>query len=402
VLLQGVQDLPERDELEVTLRIGLGAALMATRGFGAPEVSECYERARELCQRLGSTEQLFPVVWGMWLFYLGNGSVSTTRELADTLQNLPRQSDDSSLQLQTHHAQWATALSEGDIDAVEEHTQAGITLYDAERHAGLTSAYGDHDPGVCALSFSARAAVLAGRTDWAVEKTEEAITLARNLGHPFTLTLALAFAAFVHQARRDVAMTQRHAAEAAAIALEHGFLLMLGWVHVLEGWAIVEFGEQDRGLSLMQGGLADARATGSGLFQPLLLSLLAETEFKCGLLDEANANIDEAFVLADRNGDRLAVAELYRLRGELQLATAADPASCVTAEGDLRTAIQAASSQGAKWLALRAATTLGRHWAANGNPVQARQLVASHRADITEGRDLPDLAEADALLAGGL
>ena len=395
-LLKALPVSSERDELEVALRIALGAALMATDGFGAPEVEECYATARELCQRLGRTTQLFPVVWGMWLFYLGRGSVRTTRELADALQKLPRSGGNSTLRLQMHHAQWATALSEGNIRAVEEHSSAGICLYDPGQHAGLTSTYGDHDAGVCALSFSARAAVLAGRTELAVQQSAEAIALARNLGHPFTLTLGLAFAAFVHQVRRDALMVRQHAVEASALAGEHGFLLMLGWATVLEGWATVETGDSDNGLRLMRTGTGAARATGSGLFQPLLFSLLAEAEFKCGLHAEAFAHVEEAFGLAERNGDRLATAELYRLRGELRLAAARD---CESGEHDLSHAIETAKGQGANLLALRSATSLGRHWAAIGKPHQARRVVAARRAGIPYGPGLADLADAEALLA---
>jgi len=43
---------------------------VATKGAGAPEVEGTYARARELCQQVGDTPQLFPVLYGLWLFYL--------------------------------------------------------------------------------------------------------------------------------------------------------------------------------------------------------------------------------------------------------------------------------------------------------------------------------------------
>ena len=49
-----------------------------------------------------------------------------------------------------------------------------------------------------------------------------------------------------------------------------------------------------------------------------------------------------------RQGDRLATAELYRLKGELRSAAAADPASCAQAEDDLAKAIEIARAQGAQ------------------------------------------------------
>ena len=49
----------------------LGAAFMATRGFGAPEVLEAYSRAEALCDRLGERADLFPAIWGQWMFRTG-------------------------------------------------------------------------------------------------------------------------------------------------------------------------------------------------------------------------------------------------------------------------------------------------------------------------------------------
>ena len=48
---------------------------MATKGYAAPEVEHAYTRARELCQQVGETPQLFPVLWGLWLFYLVRGEL---------------------------------------------------------------------------------------------------------------------------------------------------------------------------------------------------------------------------------------------------------------------------------------------------------------------------------------
>ena len=72
-LLQTLPDTRERAQQELALHIALGPALMATKGYAAPEVEHAYARARELCQQVGETPQLFPVLWGLWLFYHRRG-----------------------------------------------------------------------------------------------------------------------------------------------------------------------------------------------------------------------------------------------------------------------------------------------------------------------------------------
>ena len=62
-----------------------GVPLMATKGFAAPEVEATYTRARELCQQVGETPQLFPVLFGLWAFYQVRGELHTARELGEQL-----------------------------------------------------------------------------------------------------------------------------------------------------------------------------------------------------------------------------------------------------------------------------------------------------------------------------
>ncbi|HEY8521821.1 MAG TPA: AAA family ATPase [Gammaproteobacteria bacterium] len=400
VLLRGLPPGRERDELEVSIRIALGGALMAVRGFGAREVEECFARARQACQALTSDAQTFPVLWGLWLFYLGRGSMGPARELADELVAMTAELDDHGLRLQAHHALWATALSEGDIAAVERHALAGMAIYDAEQHAAMAAGYGDHDPGVCALLFAARAAVVAGRTATAARRADEALALAHSLAHPFTLALAFAFASFVHRERGDVAALRRNAAAGIALAREHDFALMLGWLTALDGWALAQLGSPEQGLEALRAGIAAARSTGSELFQPVLLALLAEVELAANLLDDARRSLRAAKEIAERNGDRLADAEIERLQGEVALEQAAGEGTPPNqAERHLRAAVDVAAAQGAWLLALRAATRLGRWYVASGRSAEARRLLEPLRGRVTEEPALPCVREAEAIVA---
>jgi predicted ATPase len=133
------------------------------------------------------------------------------------------------------------------------------------------------------------------------------------------------------------------------------------------------------------------------VWQPMLIALLAETQLKCGLRQEARQSLDDAFALADSTGERFHQAELHRLRGELHLLSSRGEEA--RAEAELRTALEVARRQGAKQLALRASLSLARSWTGMGRHAEARALVTGARRDLAEGSDLPDLLEADAFLA---
>ena len=82
-VLSTLPETPERTQHELDFQITLGPAVMVTRGFGDPHVRRIYDRARELCAQVGDTPQLFPALWGLWLFYTMRGELLTARELGN-------------------------------------------------------------------------------------------------------------------------------------------------------------------------------------------------------------------------------------------------------------------------------------------------------------------------------
>jgi len=82
-LLKTLPDTPERTQQELTLQLTLGPVLMNSKGWAAPEVEKAYTRARELCQQAGENAHLFPVLWGLWTFYLVQGALHKAHELGE-------------------------------------------------------------------------------------------------------------------------------------------------------------------------------------------------------------------------------------------------------------------------------------------------------------------------------
>jgi DNA-binding winged helix-turn-helix (wHTH) protein/predicted ATPase len=397
-LLEAQPASAERDVRELELLTALGAVLIAIQGFGSPEVESCYSRARELGTRVGTPAQRFPVLWGLWVYYLDHGPLTTTREIADSLSGLAQQSKDSGDVLQAHHAQWATMFSLGEIAATEDFAARGIAVYEPERHASMAAKYGAHDACVCAKNFVARAAVLAGRTAFAARMSDEAIAHARELAHPFSIALALIFAAFMHQARRDLQGARQRAREAGEISREHSFVLMHGWASVIEGWAMAESGEREPGIACMREGIARSATNGASLFLPQLRGALAEAQLRAGALGDARETLAEARARATRTGDLVALPELDRISGELALATSGSKAQA-DAERFMLAAVERARQQGARLLELRAAASLARSWCSAGRRGEARALLERTSTGFTETTALPDLDDARRLIA---
>jgi predicted ATPase len=394
-VLKTLPDTPERTQHELTLHTALGVPLRATKGLAAPEVGQVYARARELCQQVEETPQLFPVLRGLWEFYELQGELQTAHELGEQLLTLAQRVRELELLLVAHNVLGDTLVWLGEFAGARAHLEQGITLYTPQQHRSHAFLYG-YDSGVHGLSFGAWALWYLGYPDQALRRIHDALTLAQELSHPFSLAFALAFAAWLHQLRREGQATQEGAAAAMALSTDQGFPFWGAWGTILRGWALAEQGQSTEGIAQMRQGIAAWRATGAELQRPYYLALLAEAYGRAGQAAEGLRVLAEALTAVHNTGERQHEAELYRLKGELRLQQ--DVPDAHEAERCLRQAVDVACRQQAKSLELRAAVSLARLWQQQGKRAEAHELLAPIYGWFTEGFDTADLQEAKALL----
>jgi TOMM system kinase/cyclase fusion protein len=406
-LLATLPETPERAQQELIMQTTLGPALINTKGQAAPEVLDTYARARELCQQVGETPQLFQVLRGLWYFYLHRVELQTARELGEQLLTLAEHVADSALRLEAHYALGNTLNYMGEFAAAQAHFAQGIARYDPQQHRSHAFRYGQ-DPGVICRAYAGVTLWYLGYPDQALQRSHEALTLARELAHPFSLGNAMFFAAWLHQFRREWHLAQERAEAAIANGVEQGNAVLRAGGTIFRGWALAERspepgagqGQGEEGIVQMQQGLTAWRATGAAVFQPYGLALLATASAKAGQHEAGLTLLVEALALTNDKGERRWEAALYRLRGELLLARSAEHHA--EAETCFHQALDVARQQQAKSWELRAATSLARLWQHQGKRTEASELLAPIYNWFTEGFDTADLQEAKALLEAWL
>jgi predicted ATPase len=395
-LLEELPQTRERARRELPLQMTLGIQLQVVHGYAAPEAERTYSRAWALCEQFQESAPLFGVLWGLWMFYEVGSNLEKSRELANRLFTLAGQANDPAQLVQAHMAQAVTSFSVGDPAATRDHTERAVVLYDARQHGGHTHLYGQ-DPRVTSLAFGAVALWLLGYPDQARERSREAVTLGRELGHPTTRALALYFDSMLHQYCRDAPAVRQGAGDTISIGTEHGLSLWLANGQIMGGWALAEQGAWAIGIAQMRQGLTDWVATGAETHRTYFLGLLAEALCKGGQIDEGLCVLAEALTMLHGTGTVFYAAELHRLQGELLLRQAADEAACREAEACFGRALAIARQQRAKSLELRAATSLTRLYQKQDRQAQALPILAECYNWFAEGFDTFDLRQARAL-----
>jgi DNA-binding winged helix-turn-helix (wHTH) protein/predicted ATPase len=353
-----IADEVERTRVEIELSVALGAAFIATRGFGAAEVLDAYARAETLCDRLGERVDLFPAIWGQWLFRTGRSETDVSRRLCRRLLALAEKFNHAGLKIQAHHANWATSFVTGKLAQAYAHTQAALQLFDPALHQSMASSYGNHDAGCCARNFAAMSLALTGDEAGARALVDQSLAAVRTLGDPFSLSLTLYFTSAVAQMLGDVSLASANSSLSVQMATEHDLAQPKAWSMSVAGWCAAENGDVDRGIALATQAIVAMQTIQSRHFLVYMLGLLADAQLKARRHAEAMKTVEEALALADATGERFYDAELHRLRGEL---LARPPYGDTRgAEAAFRAAIEIARRQGATALERKAEASLAR------------------------------------------
>ncbi|MBT4490335.1 MAG: hypothetical protein HOC72_22535 [Rhodospirillaceae bacterium] len=386
----------KRDRKEFALQTSLGPALMATRGYAAPEAGEAYIRARELCEQVGETEELFTALWGLWLYHAVRGEHRTGLELAEQLDGLTEKLSDTSYLLEVHLAFGVSYLLVGELQASREHFEKGVELYDPALHTALAFSYGGFDPGVVVLAYLSWTLWLLGDVEQAVARADQAQALIRRLDNAYTRARSLCWDAVLRQFVGDWEAVRAQADKAIGMATEQGLSLVQASGTIMLGWAQVNEGHGADGARQIRQGVEDYRATGAGLQVPHFLAALSEAARALGRPAEGLDVVADGLAIVERSGERYFEAELHRLQGEMLLDRSPDDDG--PAERAFQQALSVARAQQAKSLELRAAMSLSRLWRAQGKSKPARELLTTVYGCFTEGFDTVDLKEAKSLL----
>jgi predicted ATPase len=395
-LLETLPETPECTRREVDMLISLGVSLIATKGWAAPEVGETYTSAQQLCQHLEDPYQLFPVLRGLWSYYLVRAEFQTAYTLGEQLLTLAQQVQDSAMLLGAHRALGATLFYLGAAASAHSHLAQGLALDDPQQHRAQAFLYGE-DAGVVCGSHDAHALWYLGYPEQGLRRIDETVTLAQQRAHPYSLCYVLVFGAVIlHQFRREGRAAQERAEAAIILVQEQGFPVWMAYGAILHGWALAQQGQAQEGIEQIHQGLTVWRATGAEGNRPYFLALLAEAH---GTLREPEAGLTvltEALTLVDTTGERWYDPELYRLKGVLLLQQSSD--NQAEAETCFHHALDIARNQQAKSFELRAATSLARLWQQQGKRQEAHDLLAPVYGWFTEGFDTADLQDAKVLL----
>ena len=378
------------------LQVTYGNALIAARGFGAPETTEAFAIARELAHGDNAAPERLAADYGLWASSYVRGELASMRTHAAAFLAGVSARPNSAEAGVAHRVQGITHYFAGEyVEALHELERA-LALFQPGRDDDLAFRFSP-DSGVAAMIYLALVSWPLGEVGRAVSLVDRMKTRIAGLSHATTLAHGALLAAFFALMRGDRPGARTSTHELARVVREHDLALFRAGGEFLIGWATADGGAPGEGLAAMRRGAESLSQQNALVFDGIIKIALAEGEAGAGDPDRAIAILDEALATVDRIGYRAFEAELSCTRGETLLKR--DAANADPAEEAFRTALSVAREQGARSFGLRAALSLAKLYQSTGRPAEAHAVLEPALQGFSSTPEMPEIAQAQTLLA---
>lgn len=382
---------------ELVLQTYLGQAYMMTRGYAAPEVEHAYVRAKELCRDISDITTVFPVLCGLWEYYVVRADLETAYPLAEEIYQLAQTTGNATHIIEAHRAMGTTQLWRGQLKDAWQYLQPDTLIENLKGQqdpAQQLSYY--QDSRVAMLSNSGCVLWLSGHNRQAIENARQALSLSKRLAHPFSQVYALNFLCILSQLNGDHKTTAEHAELQIMLCKTYGFAFWGAMGKMFLTWANASNEPIEDSLKQFQQSLDDYEKIGSRIARSYFLAMFADLQRSAGNFNAATETIETGLQETVLTGEEFFKSELLRIKGELLLAQAQP--SHDAAETVLFQSLEVAREQGAHSLALRIAISLSHLWQKLGKTSQVTELLESQLQLINKDEDTCDQLTARELL----
>jgi class 3 adenylate cyclase/tetratricopeptide (TPR) repeat protein len=337
------------------LEVLYAQAMIAGRGYAAPETQKGLLRAKSLIDEWTEPAQKFAVLYGLWASYYVGGDVAKQHPAAiEFLAESERHSFPSTLCL-SHRTLGTTFIQMGEFEAARLHLEKAEAFYKEGFESAQLYQYGQ-EIGATALCYLSWALWQLGYVDQAADVAARAVTYAEALSHPHTLVYTICHAqGMIDIMRRSSSETLAYAQKVISLCNEHGFPFWGAGGQILHGWATSHI-DANRGVEEIRGGLVAWRKTGARLWLPIFVALEGEAHAAAGHSDAALHAVEEALRISGETGERWALAEVLRLKAQILLKSGRGEADGI--EALLHESIETARLQGGRSWQLRSARDL--------------------------------------------
>ena len=371
-------------------------AVTYSKGYAATETEAAFARASELASKSVDFSERFAAAAGQWRVLLIRGELRPAHEVASKLL---REAEAAGRVIETGIGRVTSAIScyySGNFAEARTHGERALDACDPACDQETLERYG-YDTGTGAMNCLAWTCWQLGEVERARELIDRATRRGAELGHAPTLVESLAWKQFLEVNRGDAAAALSAAEALEALSREHEMMLHCLWAELVAAWARGRLNDPATGVAELKKAMAAVADQGANLGREYWEARAAELEAEAVGVESALARVNEALALNHQSECRFCLSFLHRVRGDLLLKR--DPVRPSLAEEAFSAAIVVAKEQGARSYHLQAALPLAKLYQSTGRPAEAHAILALALEGFSPTPEMPEIAEAQALLA---
>ena len=387
---------------EIKLQVALIYPLQHVKGLGTPDTKAVVERARlliEQAEALGEPPEdpllLFSVLDALWQTGSDAFNGDVARERAAEILALAEKQGGKVPLMRGHLVMGVTLVLTGNFAESLLHHDQSLALYDPVEHRSLATRF-LQDPRVGALYWRSLALWALGYPEAGLAGTEQSLSEARETGHAGSLMQAMVMTCLTQLISGNYAIAKAQSDELIALAEEKGSAFWRNRGMLRRASLLALTGKASDAVGIFRSAIPAHRSTGTPIFMPVNLPLLARAYGELGQFDDAWSHIGETITAVETTKLKWYEAEVHRIAGEIALMSPEPDAA--KAEAYFERALAVARAQQTKSWELRAAISMARLWREQGKRDEARELLAPVYGWFSEGFDTLDLKQAKALL----
>jgi predicted ATPase len=388
-------DRPTRNDMK--LFAAQGAAMLYTMGTGA-KMKTAWTNVLHIAESLGDNDYVLRALAGLFAACITAGDPKSGVELAQRFRALAANATDP-FDIQIGERMLGVSLHyQGDQANARRHTEGMLSGHAAPIYGSEAITRFQFDQRIAARSYHARILWLQGLPDQAMTAAQASVDEAEAKGHALSLCYALVHAACpVALFTGDLVAADHFVTMLLDASARAGLKVLHDVGRCFKGMLVMKRGDLDTGLRLLRATIDELGQGEFALFRTAFLCALAEGLASAGQIAEGLETIGHALARCERYEECWCIAELLRVKGELELQRHSAAASS-PAEGYFLQSIDWARRQSALPWELRAATSLARLRHRQNRATEARELLAPVCDRFTEGFETADLRAANALL----
>ena len=365
------------------------------QGFWLRRDADRVRGARELAAKVDDRAERFATYYGQW----ANTSMRSGFTAAQDIPHIFLDEAVSSAlapEIATAHRMIGLTLhSEGDFVNAKGHLDEALRVYDLQWGHDDRFRLG-LEPGLTAMAYLASTEWLLGNAARARNLIGDAAARSIDAGHVPTLGGCYLFAAQLEVLRGDPIAALKIARTAMDYARENDLGLHRQFAKVYLGWARAMLGEHETGTTELKQGLAAHREAGYKAWTTLFAGLLAQVEADGGQYSEALSRIAKALTLAIEISEHW--VDFFCTASAARFSRKGDPGNPAAAEEAFIAANAIARRQRAKSFELQATLSLAKLYQSTGRPAKARAVLAPALKGFSPTPEMPEIAEALALM----